>query len=115
MLKNARMIWFITLTLGVALATYAFGWLAVVVLSGAWAYIRKDDPAMPLMAGGAGVLGWALLLLWGSFSGPIGVVAETVGAAMQVGGGSLLVLTLAFPALLAAATAGVVRGVLRTS
>jgi hypothetical protein len=43
--------------------------------------------------------------------GPVARVAEVVGAAMQVGAGPLLVLTLAFPALLAGSAAGLVRGV----
>lgn len=61
------------------------------------------------------MFGWAMLLAWVSFAGPVMEVAEVVGTAMKVGAGSLMVLTLAFPALLAAATAGVVRGVLRTN
>lgn len=114
MLRNPRIVWFGTLALGLALSTYAYGWWSVVVLAAAWSYIRRADPATPLLAGAAGMFSWALLLAWASFVGPVTTVADVVGTAMQVGAGPLMVLTLAFPALVAAATAGVVRGVLRS-
>ncbi len=108
---NARVIWFVTLAAAAALATYAFGWLAVGVVAAAWAWIRRTDVAVPLMAALAAALAWGILLLLPAVTGGrVREVAEVVGAAMQVGGGPLLALTLAFPALLAASVAGVVRG-----
>jgi hypothetical protein len=99
------------LVLAVALGTYAFGWAAPAVLGAAWAAVRRDDAFVPLLASLSGMLGWGALLGVQAFAGPVARVAEVVGAAMQVGAGPLLVLTLAFPALLAGAAAGLVRGV----
>lgn len=113
MLRNARFVWFVTLTLGIALATWAYGWWSVVALSAAWTFIRRTDTATPVLAAGAGFVAWGSLLLYQSMHGPVGRVADVVGSAMQVGAGPLVILTLAFPALLAGATAGVVRGVSR--
>jgi hypothetical protein len=107
----ARFVWFLTLSLAVALATWAFGWGAVVVCSAAWTWIRRSDAAAPLLAAVAAALAWGGLLLVQSFSGPVGGVAEVVGEAMQVGAAPLVMLTLAFPALLAGAAAGLVRGI----
>jgi hypothetical protein len=100
----------VTLVLAMGLGTWAFGWLAVPVCAAAWAWIRRGDVAVPLLAALSGVLSWAgLLLVVGLSGGGIGRVADVVGAAMQVGPVALVVLTLAFPALLAGSAAGVVR------
>lgn len=111
MLRSVRFLWFLTLVVAMALATWTFGWGAVVVLAGAWTWIRRSDPAVPVLASLAAIVAWGVLLGVQSLSSPIGRVAEVVGTAMQVGPASLIVLTLAFPALLAGATAGVVRGI----
>lgn len=109
--RSGRLVWFLTLALAVALGTWAFGWGAVVVVSGAWAYIRRTDNAVPLLAAIAALVAWGGLLGVQALQGPVARVADVVGAAMQVGAGPLVLLTLAFPALLAGATAGVVRGI----
>lgn len=111
MMSAARWGWLVTLVLALALSTWAFGWGAVVVVAAAWTWIRREDAAVPLMAAIAGILSWALLLGVQSLVGPVLEVARVVGTAMQVGPVALLLLTLAFPALLAGATAGVIRGV----
>ena len=112
MLSNGRLVWFVTLTLGIALATWGFGWWAVVVLAAAWTWIRRGDVAVPLLAALAGALAWGGMLVVQDVAGaPMTRVAGVVGTAMQVGPVALVVLTVAFPALLAGATAGVVRGV----
>lgn len=106
-----RFVWFLTLVIAVALGTYAFGWATPAVLGAAWAAVRRDDAFVPAMASLAGIVGWGALLGVQSMMGPVARVADVVGAAMQVGAGPLLVLTLAFPALLAGSAAGLVRGV----
>jgi len=111
MRHNARFIWFVTLSVGIALATWAYGWWSVVALSAAWTFVRPTDAAVPALAALAGLSAWAALLEYQALLGPVARVADVVGSAMQVGAGPLVVLTLAFPALLAGATAGVVRGV----
>jgi len=105
-----RLVWFLTLVLAVSLGTFAFGWAAPAVLGAAWTAVRRDDAFVPLLATLAGAAGWGALLGVQAMMGPVARVAEVVGAAMQVGAGPLLVLTLAFPALLAGSAAGLVRG-----
>jgi len=104
-----RLVWFLTMVIAVALGTYAFGWAAPAVLGAAWTAVRRDDAFVPLMASVAGAAGWGALLAIQAMSGPVARVADVVGAAMQVGAGPLLVLTLAFPALLAGSAAALVR------
>jgi hypothetical protein len=106
-----RLVWFSTLVLAIALGTFAFGWAAPAVIGAAWAAVRRDDAFVPLLASLSGMLGWGALLGVQALAGPVARVAEVVGAAMQVGTGPLLALTLAFPALLAGSAAGLVRGI----
>lgn len=105
-----RGIWFVSLLLASTLGTYAFDWLAVPVIAAAFTWIRRDDAAVPLLASIAGATSWMALLAVLAMQGPVGEVARVVGAAMQVGPAPLMILTLAFPALLAGAAAGLVRG-----
>lgn len=103
--------WFAALLVALILGTYAFDWLAVPVIAAAFAWIRRGDATVPLLSSVAGAASWMALLGWQSTAGSVGEVARVVGEAMQVGGGPLLILTIAFPALLAGAAAGLVRGV----
>jgi hypothetical protein len=106
-MRNARLLWFVTLVVAMSVATYGFGWLGVAACAVGWAWIRRGDAAVPMMAAVAGALSWGVLLLAGGES--VGRVADVAGAAMQVGPFALVLLTLAFPALLAASLSGVVR------
>ena len=110
MRKPGLGLWFAALLVALVLGTYAFDWLAVPVLAAAFAWIRREDASVPLLASVAGAASWMLLLVWQSMSGSVVEVARVVGEAMQVGGGPLVALTIAFPALLAGSAAGVVRG-----
>lgn len=111
MRNPGRGIWFVALLLALALGTFAFDWLSVPIIAAAFAWIRRDDVAVPLLSAIAGAGAWSLLLAWQATAGPVGEVARVVGEAMQVGATPLFVLTIAYPALLAGAAAGVVRGI----
>lgn len=103
-----------TLAIGVAvmaLLTWAIAWWTVPIVSAAWAFVRRDDVAAPLLAGLGAMLAWGLLLLVAALGSPIGEVLRVVGAAMQIGAPALLVLTLAFAGLLGASAAALVRAV----
>lgn len=113
MRTNGRGIWFLALLIALTLGTFAFDWFAVPVIAAAFAWIRREDAAVPVLSSLAGASSWMLLLALLSSRGPIADVARVVGEAMQVGAAPLLLLTLAFPALLAGAAAGVVRGIKR--
>ena len=107
---NGRAVWFVSLLLALALGTYAFDWMAVPVIAAAFAWVRREDAAITLLSAIAGAASWMALLAVQSMSGSITEVARVVGEAMGVGAAPLLVLTIAFPALLAGSAAGVVRG-----
>jgi hypothetical protein len=113
MRAQGRGIWFLALLLALTLGTFAFDWLSVPIIAAAFAWIRRDDAAVPVLSSIAGAASWMVLLAIQSFAGPIGDVARVVGEAMQVGAGPLVMLTIAFPALLAGSAAGVVRGARR--
>lgn len=111
MMRNARLLWWVTLVVAMTVATYGFGWLGVAFCAVGWAWIRRGDASVPLLAALAGAVSWGAQLLAGGES--VRRVAEVAGAAMQVGPLALTLLTVTFPALLAASLAGVVRGVQR--
>lgn len=113
MRAQGRGIWFLALLIALTLGTFAFDWISVPVIAAAFAWIRRDDRTVPLLSSLAGAASWMVLLAVQSLAGPIAEVARVVGEAMQVGAGPLVVLTLAFPALLAGSAAGVVRGATR--
>ncbi len=113
MRAQGRGIWFLALLLALSLGSYAFDWYSVPVIAAAFAWIRRDDAAVPVLSSLAGASSWMVLLAWQSLAGPVAEVAQVVGEAMQVGAGPLMVLTIAFPALLAGSAAGVVRGINR--
>jgi hypothetical protein len=110
---NGRAVWFVALLLALTLGTYAFDWMAVPVIAAAFAWIRREDAAVPLLASLAGAASWMALLGMQSMTGSVSEVAQVVGAAMRVGAAPLFVLTIAFPALLAGSAAGVIRGLNR--
>ena len=107
---HGRGIWFLALLLALTLGTFAFDWYSVPVIAAAFAWIRRADASVPLLASLAGTSSWLVLLAVQSLAGPIAIVARVAGDAMQVGATPLIVLTLAFPALLAGSAAGVIRG-----
>jgi hypothetical protein len=53
-------------------------------------------------------LGWTLLVALAATAGPVGALSRTLGGIMGVPGWVPLLLTLALPAVLAAAAAGLV-------
>jgi hypothetical protein len=95
------------LTLLLALATWVFGWWAVPVVAAGWTLLRQGR-APVWGAALAGALAWALLLIGTAVQGPAAELARRAGGAMQLPPWALVAVTLAFPALLAAAAAAVV-------
>ncbi len=100
---------FIALTLAIAAGTWMVAWWMVPVVAAVWGYLRRGDASAPLAAGLAAMLAWGVLLAVAASGAPKGSVMQSVGAAMQVGPGALLALSIAFPGLLAASAAGLVR------
>ena len=85
----------------VAGATWFVGWWSVVLVAlvAGYVYRARDGRAWSVALGAAS--GWAALLLFDAFSGPLAHAATTIGGAMRIPAPALLVVTLLFPALLA--------------
>jgi len=94
-----------------ALGTWWLGWWAVPVLGAAWGVARYA--AFPTAtAAVAGGLAWAGLLALGALTGPVGALSRTVGGVLGAPGWVPLLITILFPAALAACSAWLVRGVM---
>ncbi|MCE9603137.1 MAG: hypothetical protein K8S21_13110 [Gemmatimonadetes bacterium] len=106
-----RLPWFAGAVVAIALGTWVVGWWIVPIVGAAWGWVKRTDPATPLLAGVAGMLAWAILLVVSANGAPAGSVSATVGQAMRVGPGALVALTLAYPGLLAASGAALARAV----
>ena len=104
-----RAMWFLLMTAAIATCTWVIGWWMVPVCGAVFGYVRRDDATTPLAAGLAAMLAWGVLLAIAASGAPAGSVREAVGAAMRVGPGALVALTVAFLALLAAGASGLVR------
>jgi hypothetical protein len=102
---------FIAVALAMAAATWFIAWWTVPVLAAAWGVARRGDRWVPLLAGAAGMMGWLLLLFLPSSPAAVGRLAQVAGTAMGTGPGPLFVLTLMFPALLAASAASLARAI----
>lgn len=106
-----RVLWFVGLVAAIAAGTWVVGWWTVPVVGAIWGYVRRDDAAGPLAAGLAAMVAWGLLIAIAASGAPKGSVMDAVGAAMRVGPGALVALSVAFPALLASSAAALVRAV----
>jgi hypothetical protein len=96
-----------------AALTWLVGWWAVPVVAafvGSVLYVR-DGMAWRMAL--AAAMAWTLLLLVNAASGRLGVAATTLGGVLRVPGVVLVLITLAFPALLAWSAATVAVAVRR--
>jgi hypothetical protein len=100
---------FIGATVLMAVATWFIAWWAVPLIAATWGLARRRDRWVPLLAGTAGMMSWLALLFLPSSPAAVGRLADVAGTAMGTGPGPLLVLTLMFPALLAASAASFAR------
>lgn len=102
--------WLLALA-GMIAGTWFVAWWMVPVVAAAWALADRGDAAVPLKAALAGLMAWGLLLLAQLPGGGVERLADALGQAIGVGAMPLVVLTLAFPALLAGSAAAIVRAV----
>ena len=94
------------LALVMAGATWWIGWWTVPLVAAAWGAAARGE-GYPIATSGVGAaLGWVLLLALRATAGPVGELSRKLGGIMAVPGWVPLLLTLAFPAILAAAAAG---------
>jgi hypothetical protein len=96
------------LALANAVATTLLGWWSVPIVSAFWAIVAPRRGAV-LIAVLAGAGSWAGILGWSARSGPIRKVDPLLTQIMGLPERSLLVLTLAFGALLSGSAVLIVR------
>lgn len=97
----------------IATLTWFAGWWMVPVIGaayGAWAVHRRLTLVTAALAA---VLGWGALLAYDASAGPLGRLLQVLGALFRLPGAALVVLTLAYAALLAVSAAALARGLRR--
>lgn len=102
---------FVLASLMTAIATWFIAWWTVPLIGAAWGVARREERWVPMLAGAAALLAWLMLLFLPSSPAAVGRLAQVTGAAMGTGPAPLFLLTLVYPALLAAAAASVARAV----
>ncbi len=96
------------LALAVAGATWWIGWWTVPLVAAAWGAAARGE-GYPVATSAVGAaLGWVLLLALRATAGPVGELSRKLGGIMGVPGWVPLLLTLALPAIAAAAAAALV-------
>jgi hypothetical protein len=93
--------------------TWFAGWWTVPVVGaayGAWAVNRRLTLITAMLAA---VLGWGALLAYDAAVGPVGRLLQVLGSLFRMPGAALVVLTLAYAALLAVSAAALARGLRR--
>jgi hypothetical protein len=86
---------------GFALVTATGGWLTIPLTAAVWSALPTAERHREIRLALAAVLSWALLLLWNARQGDMSRLLTVLGGTLQVPPVSLIVLTLALPALLA--------------
>ncbi len=104
---------FIVLTLLIAAGTWLGGWWVVPLAGGVYGAWASSQRAAVLTAMLAGAAAWCALLAYDASQGPMGRLTDVLGGVLHLSGNTLLVLTVAYAALLAACAAAFARGVRR--
>jgi hypothetical protein len=86
---------------GFALVTATGGWMTVPLTAGVWSALPTGERHREVKLALAAVLSWSVLLYWSTRQGDTGRLLAVLGGTLQVPPVSLIVLTLAIPALLA--------------
>ena len=86
---------------GFALVTATGGWLTVPLTAAVWSALPTAERHREIKLALAAVVSWSLLLLWNARQGDTSRLLAVLGGTLQVPPASLVVLTLAIPALLA--------------
>ncbi len=95
------MIAVLLVALAVAAATWVAGWWGVALVALVCGAVWYDRRAVASRVTLGAVLGWAALLIVDASGGGLGRVMGVVGGVLRIPGVALLLLTLAFVALLA--------------
>ena len=91
----------LVLVAAMALATWVCGWWGVAVVAIVVGLVYRQQRGRAWWVALAASEAWAALLIVDAVLGPFVRVASTLGGAMSIPAGALLMVTLLFPALLA--------------
>jgi hypothetical protein len=97
------------LALSYGIGTWILGWWAIPLFSLAAALAARGVRYQALTSAGAATLAWGAILAWNGIRGDVWSFASIAGGTMGVSGPILVLLTLAFPALLAWSAAAATR------
>jgi len=103
----------VVLTVALALGTWLVAWWAVPVIGAAYGAWGARQRVTLLTALVAAIVAWGGLLAFTAMSGPMGRLLDVLGGVFRMPGGALVILTLAYGALLAVSAAAVARGLRR--
>ncbi len=103
----------LVLSLLFAAGTWLAGWWMIPVLGAAYGAWAANQRLALITATLAATLAWGVLLAYNAAAGPMGRLLEVLGALFRVPGAALVVLTLAYAALLAVSSAALARGLRR--
>ena len=92
---------FVVRASGFALVTAMGGWVAVPLTAAVWSTLATAERRRELRIALAAAASWALLLGWSADGAATGRLLSLLGGIFRVPGWTLIVLTLAIPALLA--------------
>ncbi len=103
----------VALSAVIAALTWWVGWWMVPVVAAAYGGWGARQRAAVLTAMIAGACAWGALLAYDAWVGPVGHLSQLFGTMFRMSGVTLVVLTVAYAALLAASAAALARGARR--
>jgi hypothetical protein len=95
------MIFVLVVSAAMAALTWLLGWWGVLLAAAIVGYVFHDYDGGGWRVALSAALAWGALLAVDALVGPFDVVAGTLGGVLRVPGVALVLITLAFPALLA--------------
>jgi hypothetical protein len=107
------MIFVLFVAAAMAALTWLLGWWGVALAAAIIGVVFRQQGGGGWRVAVAAALAWGALLVLDAATGPLGQLSTTLGGVMRVPGSVLVLLTLAFPALLAWSVATVVAGTRR--
>lgn len=99
---------FLALAFAFSLGSLFVGWWTVPLVGFAWGLVGGPFVRPGLLGAAGAALSWALLLAWATTRGPVWHLTTQVGAVLGIPGWALVIVAIAFAALLGgtAATLG---------